>query len=62
MGEFFLKKKSFKVSLLLLLLSIVSGVFLLRLENYTSEKIDRFFYYTDKFKPIKLPKKIMKAE
>ena len=54
----FLKNRILKPSLLVLLLSILFGIFTFQVEQYSTNKVTDFFRYTDNYSPIKIPKKI----
>lgn len=58
----FLKNRILKSSLFILLLSILFGIFVFQVEQYSTNKETNFFRYTDNYSPIKIPKKITNAE
>ena len=54
-----MKKRILKLNLGILLLSILFGMFIFQLEQYSRDKVIDFFRYTDSYSPVKKPKKIM---
>ncbi|WP_416037554.1 hypothetical protein ACL43R_09315 [Lactococcus formosensis] len=57
-----MKKRILKFNLAILLLSILFGMFIFQVEQYSRDKVTDFFRYTDSYSPIKKPKKITSKE
>ncbi|MBL3715693.1 DUF1430 domain-containing protein [Lactococcus garvieae] len=57
-----MKKRILKFNLLILLLSILFGMFIFQVEQYSRNKVLDFFRYTDSYSPVKKPKKILNKE
>ncbi|MGY0169369.1 DUF1430 domain-containing protein [Lactococcus petauri] len=53
-----MKKRILKFNLAILLLSILFGMFIFQVEQYSRDKVTDFFRYTDSYSPVKKPKKI----
>jgi len=53
-----LKKRILKFNLTILLLSILFGMFIFQVEQYSRDKVTDFFRYTDSYSPVKKTKKI----
>jgi hypothetical protein len=53
-----LKKRILKFNLVILLISILFGMFIFQVEQYSRDKVTDFFRYTDSYSPVKKPKKI----
>lgn len=53
-----MKKRILKFNLAILLLSILFGMFIFHVEQYSRDKVTDFFRYTDSYSPVKKPKKI----
>ncbi|WP_251712205.1 hypothetical protein [Lactococcus ileimucosae] len=53
-----MKKRILKFNLVILLLSILFGMFIFQVEHYSRDKVTDFFSYTDSYSPLKKPKKI----
>ena len=58
----FFEKRILKFNLAILLLSILFGMFIFQVEQYSRDKVTDFFRYTDSYSPIKKPKKITSKE
>ncbi|NHI67556.1 DUF1430 domain-containing protein [Lactococcus garvieae] len=57
-----MKKRILKFNLAILLLSILFGMFIFQVEQYSRDKVTDFFRYTDSYSPVKKPKKITSKE
>ena len=57
-----MKKRILKFNLAILLLSILFGMFIFQVEQYSRDKVTDFFRYTDSYSPIKKTKKITSKE
>lgn len=53
-----MKKRILKFNLAILLLSILFGMFIFQVEQYSRDKVTDFFRYTYSYSPVKKPKKI----
>ena len=53
-----MKKRILKFNLTILLLSILFGMFIFQVEQYSRDKVTDFFRYTDSYSPVKKTKKI----
>lgn len=53
-----MKKRILKFNLAILLLSILFGMFIFQVEQYSRDKVTDFFRYTDSYSPVKKTKKI----
>ncbi|WP_367600266.1 hypothetical protein [Lactococcus garvieae] len=53
-----MKKRILKFNLAILLLSILFGMFIFQVEEYSRDKVTDFFRYTDSYSPVKKTKKI----
>ncbi|EKF52093.1 DUF1430 domain-containing protein [Lactococcus garvieae] len=57
-----MKKRILKFNLVILLLSILFGMFVSQVEQYSRNKVTDFFRYTDSYSPVKKPKKVTSKE